>query len=294
MGFWALRIPAAPETAEGLTNFLWEQGALGVVEEEAAGESPRLRAFFPESTSAPALVAAVGDYQESLAALGLLPAPAPVEIERLLEEAWASAWQQAFPPRAVGERLIVVPPWEVSSNALAPRLPVVIQPGRAFGTGQHGSTEGCLVLLEKAIGGRRPGVVLDIGTGTGILAVAAARLGAPGVCAIDVDPDAVGAARENAQRNGCAGKIQVALGGPESLRRTAAFDLVLANLLTRAHLTLAPHYARLLATGGALVLGGMLAGEEPEVAGALSPNGLVLDASIEIDGWVSLLLHREP
>lgn len=294
MGFWELRVPAAPETAEGLTNFLWEQGALGVMEEEPAGQPPRLRAFFPESASSADLAAAVGDYQQSLAALGLLPAPAPVEIERLLEEAWASAWQQAFPPRAVGERLIVLPPWEASAHAATPRLPVVIQPGRAFGTGQHGSTEGCLVLLEQAIRARLPEAVLDIGAGTGILSVAAVRLGVPRAWAIDVDPDAVRAARENAQRNGCAERIHVHLGGPEALPGTAAFDLVLANLLTRAHLTLAPHYARLLAAGGALVLGGMLPGEEPQVAGALSSEGFVLDASLEIDGWISALLRREP
>ena len=294
MSFWELRIPSAPETSEGLTNFLWEQGALGVVEEELAGEPPRLRAFFPEAASAADLRAAVGRYQQSLAALGFPGAPTTAEIAPLLEEAWASAWQQAFPPREVGDRLIILPPWEASAAAASSRASVVIHPGRAFGTGQHGSTEGCLVLLEKAVAARVPDGVLDIGTGTGILAVAAVKLGVSRVFAIDVDPDAIRAARDNAALNGCAGRIHMGLGGPEELPGAAAFDLLLANLLTQAHLALAPHYARLVAAGGAVVLGGMLPGEERQVALALRPMGLALETTLETDGWASALLRREP
>jgi len=167
----------------------------------------------------------------------------------------------------------------------------VIEPGRAFGTGHHGSTEGCLVLLDEAIGGTRPERVLDIGTGTGILAVAAVKLGAGLVVALDVDPDAIAAARVNAARNGCAERIELLMAGPESLRDVPPFPLVLANLLTHTHLALGPHYRQLAAPGGALILGGILDHEDKDVIAALEPAGFGLLGRLVIEGWSSLLLE---
>ncbi len=292
MPFWRIAVPASPEIADGLTNFLWEQGALGVVEEEVPPEPARVVAFFPESSSSTALLHAVRAYCASLRSLGFPIADPEPEVTPLLDEAWASAWQQSFPPRAVGERLLVLPPWE-SEAAHADdrrRVVLVIEPGRAFGTGHHGSTEGCLVLLERALAGRRGARVLDIGTGSGILAVAAVKLGAAGVLAIDVDPDATAAARANVDRNDCADRVEIALTGPEAVE--GAYSLVVANLLTHTHLALRAVYARLVEPGGDLVLGGILAEEDASVAGALAPLGLALVQREVLEGWSSLALHR--
>jgi ribosomal protein L11 methyltransferase len=295
MPFWELRVAVTPETSEGLTNFLWEQGALGVVEEEPAGEAPRLRAFYPETASSTRLASAIDEYRSALAALGFTMPTGRPEIGPLLDSEWASAWQQSFPPRNVGERLVVLPPWE--RPPASPRARVVIEPGRAFGTGHHGSTEGCLVLLDAeslrwAAAGAPPARILDVGTGTGILAIAAIRLGAERVRCIDVDPDAVAAAEHNARLNGCADRLAIGLGGVEALDGEPPFDLVLANLLTHTHLALAPHYRRLVAEGGALVLGGMLADEDGRVADALRGAGFGTGARVALDGWASLLLRR--
>ncbi len=111
MAFWQLSLPASADSEDALTNFLWEQGALGVVEEEAPGVPPRLRAFFAESVSSTRLLAAVRDYQASLRSLGFAVDSQGTEIAPLLDEAWASAWQQSFPAREVGRRLLVLPPW---------------------------------------------------------------------------------------------------------------------------------------------------------------------------------------
>jgi ribosomal protein L11 methyltransferase len=289
MAFWQITVPTSPETSEGLTNFLWEQGALGVVEEESPVSAARLRAFFPDSASSTTLVTSVREYAAGLSTLGFLTAPGDVEIAPLLEEAWASAWQQSFPPRAVGRRLWVKPPWEAAEAT--DRIPVVIEPGRAFGTGHHGSTEGCLALLDEAIADTRPERVLDIGTGTGILAVAAVKLGARLVVALDVDPDAIAAARVNAARNGCAERIELLMAGPESLRDVPPFPFVLANLLAHTHLALAPHYRRLATPGGALILGGILEHEDKDVIAALERAGLALRGRLAIEGWSSLLLE---
>src|SRR5215467_15752060 len=110
MAFWQLTVPSSPDTSEGLTNFLWEQGALGVVEEESPLTSPRLRAFFPDSASSTTLVSSTQRYVAGLHALGFPAASGEIEIAPLLEEAWASAWQQSFPPHAVGRRLWIAAP----------------------------------------------------------------------------------------------------------------------------------------------------------------------------------------
>jgi ribosomal protein L11 methyltransferase len=290
MAFWQLTLPASADSEDALTNFLWEQGALGVVEEETPGVPPRLRAFFAESMSSTRLLKAVLDYQASLRSLGFAVESQGTEITPLLDEAWASAWQQSFPAREVGRRLLVLPPWiEPPARAAGPdRLPVIIEPGRAFGTGHHGTTEGCLVLLEEALAAT-PGVAaLDVGTGTGILAIAALKLGAPAVVAIDVDPDAVAATRVNAERNGCTG-LRVRLAEPQEV--ADRFPLVLANLLTHTHLVLAPQYARLVAPGGSLVLGGMLADEDGRVSQALAAFGFATRGRLALEGWASLRLE---
>jgi len=295
MPFWELRVATSPDTVEGLTNFLWEQGALGVVEEELPGEPVRLRAFYPESASSEGLLSSILAYQAALAELGFSTGAAPAEIGPILDAEWAHAWQQSFPPRLVGDRLLIRPPWD---DTRAPgRAEVVIEPGRAFGTGHHGSTEGCLALLDGLAGAwrggaRPPARILDVGTGTGILAIAAVALGAPRVGCIDVDPDAVAAARHNAELNRCADRLDVALGGLEALDAGAAFDLVLANLLTHTHLELSAEYRRLVAPGGALILGGMLVGEESRVADALATRGFAPGERLALEGWASLLLRR--
>lgn len=291
MEFWELTVPTTAETTEGLTNFLWEQGALGVVEEQTPPTPPRLRAFYAASASSTALLRAVETYRAGLRAMQF-DIGGEAEIHPIHDEQWASAWQQSFPPLSVGERLFVAPPWETTPTP-AGRLRIVIEPGRAFGTGHHGSTESCLALLDRWLAAKPAGRVLDVGTGTGILAVAAVALGAPRVTAIDLDPDAISAARQNAAANGVDDRIDVSTGGPESLPRAAAYDLVLANILTHTHLALVREYRRRVAPFGALVLGGMLVGEDDQVTRALVPHGFTPRESLERDGWAASLLVRD-
>jgi ribosomal protein L11 methyltransferase len=294
MRFWELRVPGTPETVEALTNLLWELGALGVIEEESPGGPPALRAFYPEAASSARLARTLTEYRAALQALGFPMAAGEPEVRALLEEAWASAWQTSFPPRAIGERLLVVPPWAEGDGddgglmGVPGRLRIVIEPGRAFGTGHHGSTEGCLVLLDRALAAAVPTRVLDIGTGTGILAIAAAVLGAPEVLAVDVDPDAIRAVDENAARNACTSRVRATLGGPEVVRDAPAFGLVLANLLGPTHLALRDQYRRLLAPGATLVLGGMLADDEDPVREVFQAHGFIEAERVVVDGWSSI------
>jgi ribosomal protein L11 methyltransferase len=289
--YWTLTVTLDPEAADAVANFLWEVGATGVVEEGA--EPPvALRAFFPPGTDPTETRRHLEGYLGELRVLDVPLGPGTVEISRVPEEAWADAWRAHFRPLRIGRRLLVVPPWERPAAGPGDGSPtlIVIEPGRAFGTGSHGSTRGCLELLERAL--EREGVeqALDVGTGSGILAIVAARLGVASVTALDLDPDAVAAAAANAARNGVAERVRVELGSLEAWAGPA--PLVLANLLAPALVALAPALARCTTASGRLIAGGLLVHEVPAVTASFVPEGFRLAEVAENEGWAALLLAR--
>jgi len=171
----------------------------------------------------------------------------------------------------------------------ANRLAIVLDPGMAFGTGQHASTRGCLVLLETALAERRAARVLDLGTGSGILAIAAAKLGAGEIVAVDIDPDACAAARDNALVNGVAGAIRFA----DALAAApGAFDVIVANLLATTLVELADTLAAQLGAGGALIGAGVQLEEAASVRTAWHAAGLRVTAEDVDEGWVALAARR--
>lgn len=294
--YWALAVSLEPGAVDAVANFLTEAGALGVVEEDDDA-TVTLRAFFPPGTDPEETSRRLARYLQDLRALAVPVGPAAVKVAPVLEEAWAEAWRAHFRPLAVGRRLLLCPPWDVPAETSpdgrgGARLLVVIEPGRAFGTGGHATTRGCLELLERALEAQPVARVLDVGTGSGVLAIAAARLGAPAVHAVDLDPDAVAAAAANATRNDIAGRVRVELGTPETWAGPPA-DLVLANLLGAAHVALAPALARCTAVPGRLIAGGLLSHEVPVAVASFVPEGFRLVEVTEHEGWATLLLARE-
>jgi ribosomal protein L11 methyltransferase len=287
--YWELTVGVSADLSEGLTNLVWELGALGVVEEEQPGQAARLRAFFPETARASALEQSVRDYLDGLRQLGFAPArESDVSVVALADENWHEAWRVHFTPQRVGRRLVIAPPWD--APAAGRRLVITIEPGRAFGTGHHGSTLGCLEALEAAVEAEGPKRMIDLGTGSGILAIAAARLGVDGVLAVDDDPDAIASAMANAARNHVSDRVRCVLADAERLDEAAA-PLVVANLLTAAHRKLAPRYGRWVLPAGTLILGGILDGEGAEVAAALGAHGFAPHASRSVEGWTTLELR---
>jgi ribosomal protein L11 methyltransferase len=289
--YWELTVAVPPDASEGLTNFVWELGALGVVEEEDASQRAQLRAFFSDAAERSAIVESIDVYLGALQSLGFARAGAPA-VASVADEDWARAWRAHFAPLAIGSRLLVTPPWETPPDADG-RLVLTLEPGRAFGTGQHGTTAGCLELLEALVERARPARAIDLGTGSGILAIAAARLGVPMILAIDSDPDAIAAASANVERNDLSGRVTCAVGDAADVAAPAA-PLVLANLLAAAHHALAPSYARLVAAGGTLVAGGCLDGEADDVTAVLAGHGFRARAARSIDGWTTLAYEHAP
>src|SRR5947208_7151354 len=191
--YWELTVGVPADLSEGLTNLVWELGALGVVEEEPPGQAARLRAFFPETARASALEQSVRDYLDGLRQLGFAPAhESEVRVVALADENWHEAWRVHFTPQRVGRRLVIAPPWD--TPVAGRRLVITIEPGRAFGTGHHGSTLGCLEELEAAVEADTPSRMIDARTGPGIPAIAAAPVGVDGVLGCESDRGAAPAA----------------------------------------------------------------------------------------------------
>lgn len=212
----------------------------------------------------------------------------------LAPEDWVHAWREFFPVLRVGRRLVVRPSWREYTPQEGDVV-IHLDPGLAFGTGQHPTTRLCLrTLEERAWAGMR---VLDLGTGTGILAIAAAKLGATVVLALDIDPQAVRAARENAWRNGVAEVVRAEEGSlgeawPTHLPGRPEFDLVLANLSGLALCDLAPALAAVLAPRGVAVVSGLTAESAEAVARCLEEAGLAVEQTLAEEDWRAVVARK--
>jgi ribosomal protein L11 methyltransferase len=207
-----------------------------------------------------------------------------------LAEDWAHDWRQHFPPLRIGSRLLIRPSWDETPAGRA-ELILTLDPGRAFGTGTHATTALCLdVIARLADSPSPPARVLDVGAGSGILAMAAAALGAREVIACEIDPDACQVAGENVAANHLQQRVKVTTTPIEEL--TGHFDLVLANILAGENIRLAPHFLARLATGGHLVLSGILVEQEADVTAAFNRLPLTLVTIDRRDEWSCLLYHR--
>lgn len=174
-------------------------------------------------------------------------------------------------------------------------IAIEIDAGQAFGTGHHGTTAGCLEIIEKVMRARQPRKVLDLGTGSGVLAIAARKLAPARVLATDIDPVATRVARENVRLNGIASGItlETATGfHSTAFRRHGPFDLIIANILARPLMRMAPQVAQHLAPGGQVVLSGILANQRWKVIAAYNGAGLRHVRTIWRNGWVTIHLDR--
>ena len=219
--------------------------------------------------------------------------PLTIALEDVPDEDWENSWKAHYRPLPIGEKLLIVPQWMTVDDTQG-RLPVVLDLGLTFGTGEHASTRMCLCALEGLIsGGER---VADLGSGSGILSIAALRLGAGSAVGIDVDPAAEHIARENAARNGfgadrfsaCTGNVITDRARMEELA-AGRYDVVCANIVAGVLVQLAPVVPNFLKPNGVFLCSGILNEREPEVRGAIAAAGLTVFAQRREDGWSCLL-----
>ena len=240
--------------------------------------------------------------EEALWYLGRIRPLPPLQVRTIQESDWSEAWKAGYRPIRLGERLIVVPAWLESPDAQ--RIAIRMDPGMAFGTGTHPTTQLCLEMLETSLLRAQANLptsqaltVIDVGCGSGILSVAALKLGANHALGVDIDPLAVAAAADNAALNGVADRLEPGLGSVAEVRAgrfsLLRAPLVLANILAPVIVQLLEDgRGELLAPGGALILSGILDEQEDEVAGALADRALHVAARRQSGDWVALAASR--
>ena len=272
-----------------------ELGSLGVIESEQDFSQPRtafteVQGFFPIEVSGLALRDAFTQHlREILSFFPTLGQPVP-RLTEVSNEAWADQWRGHFPPLEVGQRFLLLPPWETSPNA-SDRIQLVIDPSMAFGTGHHATTQGCLEAIEALSSEYGPfPTALDIGTGSGILAIALAKLGTPTVWATDIDLIAL----REAQKNGAANQVTDAihLSDTPVEHLLTPVPLLVANLFSSTLVALAADITRLVSPNGYAILSGIQLDQEADVHAAYLPSRWHLTQRYPREEWVTLVCQR--
>jgi ribosomal protein L11 methyltransferase len=274
-----------------VANFLIEQGSPGVTQEELKGvrkgRSERLLSYFAGRS----MIKLRSKVEAYLHSLGLRKRSHFRLRTRIIpDENWGEAWKANFKPLRISPNLIVKPPWKeyISQSA---KVVLEIDPGMAFGTGHHPSTRMCLQALEGLIPRfSQPPSILDVGTGSGVLAIAAQKLGAQRILAVDIDPVAIKSALKNAAANQIKGNLEFRLGSLKGLRRV--FNIVVANLLPQEILQMVPSLAKRISPRGYLIVSGILGRQKQEIASAFFEQGLKLRKETASKSWACLVLSR--
>lgn len=256
------------------------------MEQSSEGKTVVWSAYFPDSDQARV-------FQEGLARIAReralnLQISAPQIIRR---ENWHEGWRQYFRPVRVTDRILIAPPWASGSAMDNHGVQIIIEPGMAFGTGTHETTQMCLRLIERLMPPQAR--VLDAGTGSGILGIAAVKLGASQVIGFDLDADAAGNLRENLALNHVPKAAFYAVVGPlEAIAQRPPFDVVICNMLSREFLPLLPRLEQYLAPGGLLLLSGYLDSEADEVEEAVASAHMRIFARDGAGEWRALAGRR--
>jgi len=290
--FWKeVRLEIHPSLVEAASNFLIEQGSPGIMQKDlkgGGGKMEALIAYFPDDRSFDSIKQEVRIYLQSICKSRRTSFI--LSHRTIREEKWAEAWKENFKPMEITPRMVIKPPWEKWAKK-KDQIVIEIDPGMAFGTGTHPSTQMCLRLLEEFIPSfpKQPSL-LDVGTGSGILSIAAHKLGIQKILAVDTDPVAIKCARANARANHIKEGILFRAGSIGGLKRT--FDLVVANLLPQEILSLADDLPPCVAPQGLLILSGLLQKQKKEVVGVFMRRGFAAIDSRKSKGWASLVLKR--
>ncbi len=271
-----VHVDVSPEEVEEVSYLLWELGALGVEERDST--------TLVKNLAGVTLVASYPDDAAAQAAIAEL-LPREARLIHVVGDDWLDAYKKYFKVTRLGERLVIRPSWEPFEPG--PKdVVVTVDPGRAFGTGTHESTRLVMAQLDKRVrGGER---VLDVGCGTGILAICALKLGASEAYCIDVDPDAVEVTLENATSNQVLAQVKASTQPVEEVAET--YPLVLANIQATVLIPLAEAIAARVEPQGLLLLSGILVGQEQDVQAAYP--AFTLEAAPVEGEWISLVLKK--
>ena len=283
-----LSVPEA--LREPIINRLFELGAEGVNESEDSSQAV-VRGFFQErhrdevSRELPSYLTSLAEIFPDLPKVEL-------QLKAVPQENWAERWKDSYQAQKLTKLFFLKPAWDATTPVPEGMIPLVMEPGQAFGTGLHASTNLCLRLLAFTVElfPRTADLrVIDVGTGTGILAIAAAKLGVGRIEAFDIDPVAVEAAVENCALNGTP---DIDVKTAQLADYAGPYDIVLSNILLETHRELASEYARVLKPGGQIILAGLLAHQRDEINEIMAAQGFVLEGSESLQEWIAIAYRR--
>ena len=289
MRHWVeVTITITPETEEAIANAFWELGSNGVVQSGGGltGASERVTGFWPDQPGLNEKLDRITSLWEELRGLGLASGDCRVTTRKICEDDWSLKWKKQVVPIQVSDRLLVAPPW--SDVSRKDGLVVVrINPGTGFGTGGHETTQLCLRHLDKQI--RPGGRVLDIGSGSGVLAITAALLGASRATGIDLDPETIGNARENIRLNGVADRVEVHAGRMDHPAVSGRYRIIVSNIDAASLSGLLTDFGRRLQPGGRLILSGLLTVEARSFETTLENHGfMITDRETRGEWWAGV------
>lgn len=286
MSWFQIQVTVSERLKEPVMSRLFELGAEGVDESEE-----KLRVFFDERLR-PAVTQEMKVFLGSLAEMHPALPPVSMEVTSVREENWVEKYKECYVAQKLTPTFFLKPAWDSKTVVPDGMIPIIMEPGQAFGTGLHASTNLTLKLLEHTVelfatlSSRK---LLDVGTGTGILAIAASKLGIGEVVAMDNDPIAMTTAEENARRNSCP-SLQFQTGELSGV--SGGFDIILSNILLETHRLLATQYLRLLLPGGQLILSGLLASQRHELEELMNTAGFALDGTEGSQEWMAFIFKR--
>jgi len=292
-----VRVTIPKEAQEALANFLMERGSSGIVIEDAEGREgfEIVRAYFPH----PLMIEAqfITRYLEAIREFFPEIYPSGVEIRSIADRDWMTGWRAYFKASQPGMRIVVKPPWvRLRSKGM---IVIDIEPGMAFGTGNHSTTRLCIRALENALTGvydpprrgrRIPRSVLDVGMGSGILSIAAAKLGALHVLGIDIDQKAIDNARENVRINKLGGRIRMRKATISQIGEQ--FDLVVTNIDAKTIEEMRVSLMERVVAGGTLILSGVLDGDVGLLKKLFPDGSFTLVEISQEEGWACVVLKR--
>ncbi|MDC2863355.1 MULTISPECIES: 50S ribosomal protein L11 methyltransferase [unclassified Bacillus (in: firmicutes)] len=306
-----ISIHTAEEAVEAISHILHEAGASGVAIEDPAeltkereqqfgeiyalnpaeypAEGVLVKAYFPKNDALQETITNVKSSIDLLPSYGIEIGAATVSVNEVDEEDWATAWKKYYHPVKISDTFTIVPTWEEYTPSSPEEKIIELDPGMAFGTGTHPTTTMCIRALEKTV---QPGdTVIDVGTGSGVLSIAAAKLGAASVQAYDLDPVAVESAEMNVRLNHTENVVTV---GQNSLLEgiEGPVDLIVANLLAEIILLFPEDAAKVVKQGGLFITSGIIAAKEKIVTEALVNAGFTVEEVLTMEDWVAIIARR--
>jgi len=286
--FTQIKLTLSQALSELLGNFMVENGCRGYSIEEDKKDRVILRGYLRERKKATILVEKIYKYVKSLEKLYKNKLEIGVELKRIKEEDWSTWWRKSFKPIEVTDKIVIKPSW--INKRFPQKIVIELEPKMAFGTGEHSTTKLCLRALERYV--KPEDKVLDLGTGSGILSIVSAKLGASYTLALDIDEEAINNAKENIIKNKLQKMVDLRLGTIDNKVPVGYFNLIVANLTKTQIIELFDSMSRVLKKEGILILSGIQMEEKGKIEEYFCSKNILLKETLSDKEWVGYVIQK--